>query len=122
MELFSDIEQQEKEELLQLRAELTQANHLYYVENAPTMSDRDFDFKMHRLQDLEKMYPEMADASSPTQHVGSDLGSNKFVSIKHRYPMLSLGNTYSKEEIEDWVRKLPTNVEIVCELKYDNMG
>lgn len=122
MDLFSDIEQQEKEELLQLRAELTQANHLYYVENAPTMSDRDFDFKMHRLQDLEKMYPEMADASSPTQHVGSDLGSNKFVSIKHRYPMLSLGNTYSKEEIEDWVRKLPTNVEIVCELKYDGLS
>lgn len=122
MGLFSDIEQQEKEELLQLRAELTQANHLYYVENAPTMSDRDFDFKMHRLQDLEKMYPEMADASSPTQHVGSDLGSNKFVSIKHRYPMLSLGNTYSKEEIEDWVRKLPTNVEIVCELKYDGLS
>lgn len=122
MDLFSDIEQQEKEELLQLRAELTQANHLYYVENAPTMSDRDFDFKMHRLQDLEKMYPEMADASSPTQHVGSDLGSNKFVSIKHRYPMLSLGNTYSKEEVEDWVRKLPTNVEIVCELKYDGLS
>ncbi|MCQ2327882.1 MAG: NAD-dependent DNA ligase LigA [Paludibacteraceae bacterium] len=122
MDLFSDIEQQEKEELLQLRAELTQANHLYYVENAPTMSDRNFDFKMHRLQDLEKMYPEMADASSPTQHVGSDLGSNKFVSIKHRYPMLSLGNTYSKEEIEDWVRKLPTNVEIVCELKYDGLS
>lgn len=122
MDLFLDIEQQEKEELLQLRAELTQANHLYYVENAPTMSDRDFDFKMHRLQDLEKMYPEMADASSPTQHVGSDLGSNKFVSIKHRYPMLSLGNTYSKEEIEDWVRKLPTNVEIVCELKYDGLS
>lgn len=122
MDLFSNIEQQEKEELLQLRAELTQANHLYYVENAPTMSDRDFDFKMHRLQDLEKMYPEMADASSPTQHVGSDLGSNKFVSIKHRYPMLSLGNTYSKEEIEDWVRKLPTNVEIVCELKYDGLS
>lgn len=122
MDLFSDIEQQEKEELLQLRAELTEANRLYYIENAPTMSDRDFDFKMHRLQDLEKNYPELADASSPTQHVGSDLGSNKFVSIRHRYPMLSLGNTYSKEEIEDWVRKLPTDVEIVCELKYDGLS
>lgn len=122
MDLFSDIEQQEKEELLQLRAELTEANRLYYVENAPTMSDRDFDFKMHRLQNLEKIYPELADASSPTQHVGSDLGSSKFISIRHRYPMLSLGNTYNKEEIEDWVRKLPTDVEIVCELKYDGLS
>lgn len=122
MDLFSDIDQQERDEILALRRELEEANRLYYVENAPTMSDRDFDVKMHRLQDLEKVHPEMADPHSPTQHVGSDLGNNKFEQVAHRYPMLSLANSYSREEIEDWVRKLPAGVEIVCELKYDGLS
>ncbi|MCQ2347833.1 MAG: NAD-dependent DNA ligase LigA [Paludibacteraceae bacterium] len=122
MDLFSDIEQQERDEILQLRRELEEANRLYYVENAPTLSDRDFDEKMHRLQELEKAYPEMASKTSPTQHVGSDLGGSKFETVAHRYPMLSLGNTYNKAEIEDWLSHLPSGVEIVCELKYDGLS
>ncbi len=128
-DLFADINQQERDEIIALRRELEEANRLYYVENAPTMSDRDFDFKMHRLQDLEKAHPEMDDPHSPTKHVGSDLSASgvnnngtAFQQVHHRYPMLSLGNTYSKEEIEDWVRKLPSDVEIVCELKYDGLS
>jgi len=131
MDLFSDIDQMEKDEILALRQALNEANRLYYMENAPTMSDREFDEKMHRLQDLEKAHPDMVDASSPTQHVGSDLQATgdrlqdtdkHFEQISHRYPMLSLANSYSKEEIEDWVKKLPTDVEIVCELKYDGLS
>jgi len=131
MDLFSDIDQLEKDEIIALRRELTEANRLYYVENAPTMSDREFDEKMRRLQDLEKAHPDMKDASSPTQRVGSDLEltgdrlqvtGQHFEQMKHRYPMLSLANSYSKEEIEDWVKKLPADVEIVCELKYDGLS
>ena len=138
MDLFSQIENPEREEILALRKELEQANYQYYVLNAPTMSDYDFDQKLRRLQDLEALHPDMFDANSPTQHVGSDLieakgerlkvkGTEKgkgkgFAQVAHRYPMLSLANTYSQEEIEDWLRKLPANVEIVCELKYDGLS
>ena len=138
MDLFSQIENPEREEILALRKELEQANHQYYVLNAPTLSDYDFDQKLRRLQDLEALYPDMFDANSPTQHVGSDLvlitrtpdsGIRKkepkakgFAQVAHKYPMLSLSNTYSQEEIEDWLRKLPENVEIVCELKYDGLS
>ena len=134
MDLFSQIENPEREEILALRKELEQANYQYYVLNAPTMSDYDFDQKLRRLQDLEALHPDMFDANSPTQHVGSDLreargerreakGKGKgFAQVAHRYPMLSLANTYSQEEIEDWLRKLPANVEIVCELKYDGLS
>ena len=73
MDLFSQIENPEREEILALRKELEQANHQYYVLNAPTMSDYDFDQKLHRLQYLEARYPDMFDASSPTQRVGSDI-------------------------------------------------
>ena len=134
MDLFSQIENPEREEILALRKELEQANYQYYVLNAPTMSDYDFDQKLRRLQDLEALHPDMFDANSPTQHVGSDLreargerreakGKGKgFAQVTHKYPMLSLANTYSQEEIEDWLRKLPANVEIVCELKYDGLS
>ncbi len=138
MDLFSQIENPEREEILALRKELEQANYQYYVLNAPTMSDYDFDQKLRHLQDLEALHPDMFDANSPTQHVGSDLieakgerlkvkGTEKgkgkgFAQVAHRYPMLSLANTYSQEEIEDWLRKLPANVEIVCELKYDGLS
>ena len=134
MDLFSQIENPEREEILALRKELEQANYQYYVLNAPTMSDYDFDQKLRRLQDLEALHPDMFDANSPTQHVGSDLREAKgerreakgkgkgFAQVAHRYPMLSLANTYSQEEIEDWLRKLPANVEIVCELKYDGLS
>ena len=120
MDLFSEIEEPEREE----------ANYKYYVLNMPTLSDREFDEKMHRLQDLEAQFPDMFDPKSPTQHVGSDLnvqrnnaqGTKGFETVKHKYPMLSLANSYSREEIEDWVRKLPSGVEIVCELKYDGLS
>ena len=139
MDLFSQIENPEREEILALRRELHEANHKYYVENAPTMSDYDFDQKLRRLQDLEALYPDMFDVSSPTQVVGSDLNAHKSVSLEakgerreakgkgfeqvaHKYPMLSLSNSYSREEIADWINKLPANVEIVCELKFDGLS
>ena len=144
MDLFSQIENPEREEIIALRKELEQANYQYYVLNAPTMSDYEFDQKLRRLQDLEALYPDMFDASSPTQRVGSDLNAHEsaslengaksayslevkakgkgFAQVAHKYPMLSLSNTYSQEEIEDWLRKLPENVEIVCELKYDGLS
>lgn len=122
LDLFSEIEEPEREELKALRKELEEQNYKYYVLNAPTMSDREFDEKMHRLQALEAQFPDMFDPKSPTQHVGSDLGKKGFEQVKHRYPMLSLANSYSREEIEDWVRKLPSGVEIVCELKYDGLS
>ena len=122
VDLFSEIEEPEREELKQLRKELEEANYKYYVLNQPTLSDQEFDFKMHRLQDLEAMFPDLFDPKSPTQHVGSDLGKKGFAQVKHKYPMLSLANSYSREEIEDWVRKLPSNAEIVCELKYDGLS
>ena len=129
MDLFSEIEEPEREELRRLRKELEEANYKYYVLNMPTLSDREFDEKMHRLQALEAQFPDMYDPKSPTLHVGSDLeakGERReakgFETVKHKYPMLSLANSYSREEIEDWVRKLPSGVEIVCELKYDGLS
>ena len=136
LDLFSQIENPEREEILQLRQELTEANYKYYVENAPTLSDYDFDRKLRRLQDLEAQYPDMFDASSPTQRVGSDLEeirgeqvkvkgkerSKGFEQVAHKYPMLSLSNSYSPDEIADWLSKLPENVEIVCELKFDGLS
>ena len=134
MDLFSQIDTTEREEIIALRKELEQANYQYYVLNSPTMSDYDFDQKLRRLQDLEAIYPDMFDAHSPTQHVGSDIveargerqeAKNKgkgFEQVAHKYPMLSLSNTYSQEEVEDWIKKLPENVEIVCELKYDGLS
>ena len=129
MDLFSQIEAPEREEILRLRKELEDANYKYYVLNMPTLSDREFDEKMRRLQDLEALYPDMADKNSPTQHVGSDLVESRkskdksgFEQVVHKYPMLSLANTYSLEEIQEWLRKLPQDVEIVCELKYDGLS
>lgn len=134
MDLFSQIDTTEREEILTLRKELEEANHQYYVLNMPTMSDYDFDQKLRRLQDLEAQYPDMFDPNSPTQHVGSDLreargerreekGKGKgFAQVAHKYPMLSLSNTYSQDEVEDWLKKLPEGVEIVCELKYDGLS
>ena len=137
MDLFSNIETAEREELLTLRKELAEANYKYYVENAPTLSDYEFDQKLKRLEQLEKIYPDMYDANSPTQKVGSDLGKEVkrrsgeeakgerrkgFEQVVHKYPMLSLSNSYSREEIADWISKLPADVEIVCELKYDGLS
>ena len=136
MDLFSQIDDTERQEILALRKELVEANYKYYVENAPTLSDYAFDQKLKRLEMLEKAHPDMFDANSPTQKVGSDLGavsdrgisgiSSKkvkgFEQVAHKYPMLSLSNSYSREEIADWINKLPADVEIVCELKFDGLS
>ena len=106
-----------------LREELERHNHAYYVLNAPTISDYEFDQKMRELQDLEAAHPEYDDPNSPTRRVGSDLTKN-FTQVAHRYPMLSLGNTYSKEEVREFYERvgralLGEPFEIVAELKYD---
>lgn len=105
-----------------LREELEQHNYDYYVLSSPTISDFEFDQKMRELQDLEAAHPEYFDPHSPTQRVGSDLTKN-FDQVVHKYPMLSLGNTYSKEEVRDFYervgRSLNEPFEIVAELKYD---
>ena len=88
----------EKQRILQLRKELHEHNYRYYVLNEPTISDQDFDFLMHELQELEKLHPELADPNSPTLRVGSDLNQN-FVQVEHRYPVLSLANTYSEQDV-----------------------
>ena len=124
--LFDTEESLDRAEIQALRKELAAHNYRYYVLDEPTVSDQDFDRKMRRLQDLEAQYPDMFDPTSPTQQVGSDLATKqnggKWEQVAHRYPMLSLANTYSQEEIEDWLRKLPEGVEIVCELKFDGLS
>ena len=111
-----------REEIEHLRSELNQHNYNYYVLNSPTISDFEFDAKMHELQRLEAENPEFFDPNSPTQRVGSDLNT-AFVQVEHRYPMLSLANTYSEADVAEWyerVRKgLNEPFEVVCELKYD---
>lgn len=111
-----------KEKIKALRETLEQHNYNYYVLSAPTISDREFDSLMKELQLLEEQFPEYADPHSPTQRVGSDL-SKEFEQVVHQYPMLSLGNTYSEEEVKDFyeriARELNEPFEIVAELKYD---
>ena len=110
-----------QERILTLREALHRHNRLYYVENAPEISDFEFDTLMRELQDLEIQHPEYADENSPTQRVGSDRTS-EFKSVKHRYPMLSLSNTYSLEELSEFVERIEREegeTEFVCELKFD---
>ncbi len=105
-----------------LRTELHRHNHLYYVMNAPEISDREFDEKMRELQDLEQQHPEYADPNSPTMRVGSDINKD-FTQVTHKYPMLSLANTYSESEVTDFYERtrkaLNEDFEICCEIKYD---
>lgn len=111
-----------KEKIESLRKELDQHNYNYYVLNNPVISDVEFDTMMKELQDLETQYPQYLDPMSPTQRVGSDI-TTSFKQVEHQYPMLSLGNTYSENEVQDFyerVRKtLNEQFELVCELKYD---
>lgn len=111
-----------KERIDWLRAELHRHNYNYYVLNAPEISDKEFDDLMRELQDLEKEHPEYADENSPTMRVGSDLNKN-FTQVAHKYPMLSLGNTYSEGEVADFYERvkkaLNEDFEICCELKFD---
>lgn len=116
----------EIEEIIRLRAELHQHNHNYYVLNQPLISDQEFDFMMHRLQDLEALHPEMADPNSPTQRVGSDL-SNEFETVRHLRPMLSLANTYNQQEVREFVERVREGLQgeafqICCEMKFDGLS
>ena len=115
-----------QEEILQLRRELEQHNYNYYVLNKPTISDYDFDQMMHKLQDLELFYPQYADPNSPTQRVGSDLNQS-FRSVPHKYPMLSLANTYNEADIRDFYERVRSGLEgedfeICAEMKYDGLS
>ncbi|WP_302604227.1 NAD-dependent DNA ligase LigA [uncultured Alistipes sp.] len=105
----------------ELRRQLEFHNHKYYVENAPEISDFDFDRMMRELQELEAAHPEFADPDSPTARVGSDI-SAEFAAVKHRYPMLSLSNTYSLDELHEFLERIEREggpAEYVCELKFD---
>ncbi len=116
----------ETERILELRQLLHEANHRYYVLNQPVLSDQDFDFMMHELEDLERRHPEMADPNSPTQRVGSDL-QTEFRQVAHRYPMLSLANTYNEQDVAEWYRQVTEGLggeefEVCCEMKYDGLS
>jgi DNA ligase (NAD+) len=118
---------QAKQRIEQLKAVLWENSRKYYVENAPTMSDYEYDQLMHELEDLEAQYPEYRTADSPTQRVGSDLEEGReeggFAKYPHRYPMLSLGNTYSIAEVEEFAERASKTLETpfswCCELKFD---
>lgn len=116
----------EQNRILQLRKELHEHNHRYYVLNQPVISDTDFDFLMHELQELEARHPEMYDDNSPTMRVGSDINQN-FQQVEHRYPMLSLANTYSAEDVKEWYDQVSRGLEgepfeVCCEMKYDGLS
>ncbi|MFC2711407.1 NAD-dependent DNA ligase LigA [Hoylesella oralis] len=116
----------EKQRISELRQQLHEHNYKYYVLNAPTISDQAFDFMMHELQDLEAKYPEMDDPNSPTKRVGSDLNS-EFKQVAHKYPMLSLANTYNEQDVEEWFEQVARGLmgeefEVCCELKYDGLS
>lgn len=116
----------EIQRIAQLRQELHDHNRRYYIDNQPTISDQEFDLLMHELQSLEERHPECFDPNSPTQRVGSDLQA-EFRQVAHRYPMLSLANTYSREDVSDWYQSVSRGLggepfEVCCELKYDGLS
>ena len=110
-----------RERIEELRRQLELHNFKYYVENAPEISDFEFDAMMRELQDLERAHPEYADPNSPSVRVGSDLTA-EFRTVKHRYAMLSLGNTYSLDELHEFIGRIEREAgatDYVCELKFD---
>lgn len=116
----------ERQRILQLRKELHEHNYKYYVLNRPEISDQEFDFMMKELQELEARHKDMFDPNSPTQRVGSDL-NQEFTQVTHKYPMLSLANTYSQEEVADFYNSVKKGLngedfEICCEMKYDGLS
>lgn len=116
----------EKDRILYLRKTLHEHNYKYYVLNQPDISDLEFDFLMHELQDLEARHPELYDANSPTLRVGSDLNQN-FTQVAHKYPMLSLANTYNEQDVADWYDSVRRGLdgedfEVCCEMKYDGLS
>lgn len=116
----------EKDRILYLRKTLHEHNYKYYVLNQPDISDQEFDFLMHELQDLEARHPELYDANSPTLRVGSDLNQN-FTQVAHKYPMLSLANTYNEQDVANWYDSVRRGLdgedfEVCCEMKYDGLS
>ena len=116
----------EQERILELRELLHRHNYNYYVLNSPTIGDHEFDLLMHELQHLEALHPEMADPNSPTQRVGSDL-ANEFQTVPHSRPMLSLANTYNRQEVSDFYQRIAEGLrgepfQICCELKFDGLS
>lgn len=116
----------EKERIVQLRQILHENNYKYYVLNQPTLSDLEFDMLMKELQGLEAKHPELYDANSPTQRVGSDINQN-FKQVVHKYPMLSLANTYNEQDVADWYDSVKKGLDgedfdICCEMKYDGLS
>lgn len=111
--------------IIELVEEINRLNFAYYVDNASLISDFEFDNKLKELQELENQFPQFADKNSPTKRVGGDI-TKKFQTVVHRFPMLSLSNTYSEEEIVEWenrIKKLSENeIDYVCELKYDGVA
>ena len=110
----------------ELRTQLHHHNHRYYVLNDPEISDRDFDMMMHELEELERRHPEYFDANSPTRRVGSDLNTG-FEQVRHIYPMLSLANTYSIDDVDAWFKRVDDTlhgqeVTVVGEMKFDGTG
>ena len=111
----------EEQRIKELRQRLNYYNYRYYIENDPAVSDYEFDTLLRELQDLEAAHPEMADPNSPTARVGSDV-TNEFRSVRHAFPMLSLSNTYSLDELHEWIDRVQKEIgesEYVCELKFD---
>ncbi len=116
----------EPDRIHQLRRQLHEHNHRYYVENQPIVSDQEFDLMMHELEALEQRHPELADPNSPTCRVGSDL-TKEFSQVKHRYPMLSLANTYNEQDVAEWYAQVERGLggepfEVCCEMKYDGLS
>ena len=117
--------QEAKEEILRLSSLINHHNYLYYVKSEPEISDYDFDMLLKKLVELENTHPQFTFDNSPTKRVGGDL-TKKFVTVQHRYPMLSLSNTYSEEEIREWEARIKKTtdepLQFVCELKYDGVA
>ena len=116
----------DQERIYELRKELHEHNYRYYVLNQPVIGDQQFDMLMHELQDLEEKHPELYDENSPTQRVGSDL-NQEFRQVAHRYPMLSLSNTYNEGDVAEWYNSVRKGLndapfEVCCEMKYDGLS
>ena len=116
----------EAQRILELRESLHQHNHNYYVLNSPVITDQEFDRLMHELQELEERHPEMFDPNSPTQRVGSDL-NNEFQTVRHERPMLSLANTYNRQDVRDFYQRVSEGLsgqpfQVCCELKFDGLS
>src|SRR6056297_515899 len=117
--------EQAEKKIAELRRELHKHNHRYYVLSDPQISDYEFDMMLKELQKLESEFPQFEDPNSPTKRVGGDITS-KFIKVKHKYPMLSLSNTYNFDEIKEWEQRIKKgteqDIEYVCELKYDGVA